>query len=84
MTPRTGVSARRCLVPSVDEEGLGFLAAGMLTQSQYALDPEMFRLVRVQGVCVPVTLPNWDNWLNPERDVRPMLWPSEELVVPGC
>lgn len=83
VTPRTSVSGRRCLVPAVDDDGRTVLLAGVLSQSRYALEPEAFRLVRVEGACMPVALGNWDNWLNPGRDVRPMLWPSEELVVPG-
>ena len=83
VTPSTGIGGRRCLVPVIDMAGETKMVAGVWTPSLNGVDPKAFYIVKVDDEAIEIAPLNWDNWLNPERDPRPMLRRSEWLVVPG-
>lgn len=83
ITPSTSIGGRRCLVPAIDPTNEPRMFAGVWTPSLNGVDPNAFRVVKVDGETIEIAPINWDNWLNPERDPRPMLRRSERLVVPG-
>lgn len=75
---------RRCLVPTVSADGETVLIAGVwFPASAYDFAPKTFQLVRIDGGWLEIGPDNWENWLDPQRDVRPMLRRSDRLVVPG-
>lgn len=82
VTPSTTIGGRRCLVPFADGDR-GTLLAAVWTPFKNDIQPQNFQLVQVDDQWIEVSPDNWDNWLNPERDVRPMLRRSDHLVVPG-
>lgn len=83
LAPGDGIGGRRCIVPGVDSSGEPKMVAGVWMPGLNGIDPRAFRIVEVDGEMIDVAPLNWDNWLNPSRDARPMLRRSERLVVPG-
>jgi hypothetical protein len=83
LTPSNSIGGRRCLVPIIDLAGEAKMVAGVWTPSLNGVDPKAFYIVKVDDEAIEIAPINWDNWLNPERDPRPMLRRSERLVVPG-
>jgi hypothetical protein len=79
----TSVGSRRCLIPFAASDDPAELLAGVWAPTKYSPLPHSFEIVRVDNEPIIIGPENWDNWLNPERDVRPMLRPTKKLVVPG-
>lgn len=83
-SPSRPIGSRRCLVPCKSQgPGLWMLGGVWQPIDVYDHKPCTFRLVEAEGEFVKIAPENWRNWLDPERDVRPMLRGRKDLVVPG-
>lgn len=83
ITPSMSVGGTRCLVPSIDEDGRDVMLAGVWALGKYERKPTSFHLVEASGDILQIAPSNWGIWLDPRRDVRAMLFPRDNFVVPG-